>query len=81
MEKKVNLWKKLTNELTVEYEKSTSTIRTILKDKDRIILKYDECRTADRKGIKLTNYPLLEEAFSSRFKQALSHKNVVIVVV
>ena len=44
-----------TNELAVEYEKSTSTISNILKDNDRIKLEYKENGIADWKSIKLSN--------------------------
>ena len=39
-----------------------------------LLSEYEENRTADKKRIKLCNYPLLEETFSKWFKQASSHK-------
>ena len=67
-----------TSELAVEYEKSSSTISTILKEKEKIIKEYEENKTADRKRIKLSIFPLLEDAMTTWFKQAISHTNVVI---
>ena len=67
-----------TSELAEQYEKSTSTISTILKEKEKIIKEYEENRAGERKRIKLSQYPLLEEAMSWWFKKTNANKNIVI---
>ena len=66
-----------TSELAVQFEKSTSTISTILKEKEKIIKEYQNNK-GERKRIKLSQYPLLEDAMSWWFKKTNANKNIVI---
>ena len=67
-----------TGKLSEEYQLAKSTICTIISQKDKIIEEFEDNKTRERKRIKMSSYPLLEDAVKMWFDQNNQKTNVTI---
>ena len=66
------------NLLSILFNLPASTISTIIANKEKIVLVYENNGLPSKKRLKLSTYPLLETALDSWFKQTISHSNLTI---
>ena len=67
-----------TGKLGQDYNLAKSTISTILSQKQKIIEEFEDNRTRDRKRIKMSSYPQLEQSVKMWFDQNNQRTNVTI---